>query len=145
MNNADLRDIVESQGKAIYGFCHKFDATKADHDKAEKYLKELMEESAADSADSEETDIDWDKELENGVVIPESIKEVTYDEDGFACYEYEGNSISTTLDGLFEAGQAVANISMSEEGNAEGVVVRTAIQFLKDADGVISGRVIKLK
>jgi len=121
------------------------DATKADHDKAEKYLKELMEESAADSADSEETDIDWDKELENGVVIPESIKKVTYDADGFACYEYEGTSISTALDGLFEAGQTVANINMSEEKNAEGAVVRTAIQFLKDSDGVITGRVIKLK
>jgi len=32
LNNADLRDVVESQGKAIYAFCHKLAKNEADTD-----------------------------------------------------------------------------------------------------------------
>jgi len=118
------------------------DITKADHNKAEKYLQELFKEPSADSTASEEPAIDWEAEVAKGVVIPESVKEVTYDDYGMACYEYEGHKVSVAADSLFEAGQTGASsvLSISESDNE-----RTAIQFSRDADGIITGRVIKLK
>lgn len=118
------------------------DAKKADHEKAEKYLKELLEKPTDDSADSEEVDIDFEKELANGVVIPESVKEVTYDKNGMVCYEYDGVEVKASVESLFEAGQTgISNVANISEGN-DG---RTAVQFSRDANGVITGWVFKLK
>jgi len=118
------------------------DITKADPDKAEKYLQEFYGKSAEDSENSEKPAIDWKAELAKGVVIPESIKEVTYDDYGMACYEYEGHKVSVAVDALFEEGQTGASdmLSIAESDNEI-----TAVQFSRDADGIITGKVIKLK
>jgi hypothetical protein len=117
------------------------DKTKADHEKAEKYLQELWEEPAEDSTVSEETAVDWGKEFADSIVIPESIKEVTYDEDGLAWYGYEGSKIFIDVDSFFEEGQKVTSkIASIEEKDGE----RTATQFSRDAAGVITGRVLKM-
>ncbi len=124
------------------------DVKKADHDKAEKYLQELYGGSE-NPDDNEMSDFNWEKAaaevLENGVVIPESVKEVTYDADGLACYEYDGGSDKVRVDNLFEEGQTSAIVSMSETWMSESSGERTIVQFLKDADGVITGRAIKMK
>ncbi|MGF7059063.1 hypothetical protein [Brassicibacter mesophilus] len=120
------------------------DITKADHDKAEEYLKKLLEEPEEDSTAFNEglIDIDWEKEIENGAVIPESVKEVTYKQDGLAHYEYEYG------DGKGEVGFPVDHFL--KEGEID--VYKTykikdeiAIQFLRDTDGVITGRTVKLE
>lgn len=133
------------------------DITKADHDKAEKYLKELLKEPETNSTDSEEMDSCGDKlkeEIKNGkgVVIPESIKEVTYDEDGMACYEYKDEDgscyeISFNVDYLFEEGETdVSEIqSIHESRDGEGNRKVTVVQFTKDAQEVITGMVLELK
>lgn len=113
------------------------DITKADHDKAEKYLQELLKPSA----DKEEAAVDWEKELANGVVIPESVKAVTYGKDGMAYYEYGDHKVSVNLDYLFEGEQTV--VSKIACINGEGSE-RTAIQFSRDANGVVTGRLVKL-
>ncbi len=117
------------------------DKSKANPDKAEKYLKELLKEPAADSKENEKSSQDLEKELARGTVIPESVKEVTYDENGLACYQYEGYNMSVAVDSLFEPGQTGASkmAYISEDGSS-----RTAVQFLRDANGVITGRIIKL-
>lgn len=118
------------------------DITKADHDKAEKYLEELMKPSVEDSTAGKETPVDWEKEFENGVVMPESIKEVTYDGEGMAWYEYEGCKISANIDFLFEGEQKVASKIVGIQGK-DGE--QTAIRFSRDEKGVVTGMFVKLK
>lgn len=118
------------------------DTTRADPAKAEKYLEEHELLKALPSTREEATgDLELEEELSKGVVIPESVREVTYDERGFVCYEYEGHEISVAVDALFEEGQTgISGVASIAEKDGE----RTAIQFIRDAEGVISGRVLKL-
>jgi len=61
---------------------------------------------------------------------------------GMVCYEYKGHKVSFAVDSLFEEGQtgASSTLSISECDNE-----RTAVQFSRDANGIITGRVIKFK
>ncbi len=115
------------------------DIKKADHEKAEKYLKELLEPSAdstkkAISGSEEKTHI-----IEKGIIIPESIKEVTYDETGNVYYEYGGKKVSFSIEQLFDKDQVGESLNMSI-GEVDDKL--SAIQFSRDADGVITGKVI---
>ncbi|MDF2987872.1 MAG: hypothetical protein K0R50_3382, partial [Eubacterium sp.] len=135
------------------------DVKKADHDKADKYLKELFGDTAGvpgkekssstievpasepkNNADKE-AETQLKKELEKGVVIPESVKEVTYNKEGLACYEYKDYSMSVDANSIFEKDQvgAADMVFVSEKDGK-----RTAVQFSRDAEGVITGRVILL-
>lgn len=74
------------------------DVKKADHEKAGKYLKQLLgdETSSGSQSDSAESladsgskggnsqDVELEEELKGGVVIPESVKEVTFDKNGIS-------------------------------------------------------------
>lgn len=135
------------------------DAKKADHAKADKYLKELFGDTTAASdkqkngsvkdspaSDSKNngdnvSETELKKELEKGVIIPESVKEVTYDKYGMACYEYKGSKISFKIESIFDEGQVGVSEKafVTEDGGK-----RSAIQFSRNADGVISGRVVLL-
>ncbi|QZY54963.1 hypothetical protein [Crassaminicella profunda] len=127
------------------------DIKKADHEKAEKYLAELLKEPKEDSTDIKESftdskerliDIDWEKEIEKGVVIPESVKKVTHAQDGLVDYEYEHangkRKIGFRPDNFFKEGE----IGVYKTRN---IYDQTAIQFLRDTDGVITGRAVKLE
>ena len=101
-----------------------------------------MKPSAEDSTAGKETPVDWEKEFANGVVIPESIKEVTYDEEGMAWYKYDGCKISSNIDFLFEGEQKVTSKIVGIQGNDSE---QTAIRFSRDANGVVTGMFVKLK
>ncbi|AFS79803.1 hypothetical protein Curi_c28100 [Gottschalkia acidurici 9a] len=118
------------------------DVKKANNDKAEKYIKELLEKTAKDSKSSMETDIDIEEEIKGGVVIPESVQKVTYDKDGLAHYEYEGHKISISVDDYFKEGEINVYKTVSISGDDKR---RRAAQFSKDANGVITGRLLELK
>lgn len=128
------------------------DKSKADPAKAEAYLQELLKEPSADTANVEVAIDDEKAELANkfeqlkkkipdGMVIPESVKEVTYDENGLINYEYNDQIVKLSLNQLFAEGQTglsdFVNISGSE-GNF------MALQFSRDEYGVITGKVIDL-
>jgi hypothetical protein len=128
------------------------DKSKADPAKAEAYLQELFQEPSADTV-NEEVAIDdeqavWTKTFEQlkekipyGKVIPESVKEVTYDDQGLINYEYEGWSEKMLPDLLFEEGQTGLSESV-HIGGSEGNY--RARQFFRDEYGVITGRMIDL-
>lgn len=122
--------------------------SKADREKAELYLKNLFREDAEGSESDTTWEINIDKELQKGVVIPESIKEVTYDENGLACYEYEDGdtggkiSVAVAVDELFEENQTGVS-SMAAVSEEDGKI--TAVQFSRDDKGVITGRVLVLE
>lgn len=50
------------------------DITKADHEKAEKYLNGLWEEASPEAITNEELDSDSEKEIENTILIPKTIE-----------------------------------------------------------------------
>jgi hypothetical protein len=128
------------------------DKSKVDPAKAEAYLKEMLKEPSADTA-NEEAAIDneqaeWENKFEqlkkripDGTVIPESVKEVTYDGKGFINYEYKDGSVKTSPDLLFAEGQTGLSDKISISGS-EGHY--TALQFSRDEHGVITGRVVDL-
>lgn len=119
------------------------DVKKADHEKAEEYLRELLKVPEKNrETDLEKRQINLEKEAANGVVIPESVKEVTYDENGLACYEFKGWKVSISIDEYFKEGEidVYKTVSISEEDGK-----KVAVQFSKGADGVITGRVLELK
>ncbi|HIW32218.1 MAG TPA: hypothetical protein IAA29_05460 [Candidatus Paenibacillus intestinavium] len=129
------------------------DKAKADPVKAEAYLQELLKEPSTDSsANSDVTDDDAEVEmldrveelkgkLPDGKVIPESVKEVTYDDEGRILYEYDGFKTAVSPEMIFEEGQTGGSDSV--HFSVEDQTSR-ALQFSRDENGVITGRVIEL-
>ncbi|UVI28439.1 hypothetical protein [Paenibacillus spongiae] len=128
------------------------DKAKADPAKAEAYLQELLKEpsegEAADQAVSDEETAmmkrseELKKLIPDGKVIPESVKEVTYDDKGNINYDYDGFSIMIAPDQLFAEGQTGLSEFMQV---SEDDFTAKALQFSRDDKGVITGRVIVLK
>ena len=131
------------------------DVKKADHEKAEQYLKELLgdktsfgsqSDPAKSSADSgiksrNLKDKTLEEELKSGVVIPESVKKVTIDKNGMAYYDYKEYSMSFNVDSIFEKGQngITKNLFVTEEEGKKSVV-----QVTRDEMGGITGKVIQV-
>lgn len=132
------------------------DKKKADHDKAEAYLNNLLNVPSADTAtdlvtpavpvDDAEAALnkkmeELKKKLKDGKVIPESIKEVTYDKHGRLNYEYDSWSVKLSPELMFKDGQT----GDSEEVSfSEGDGFSWALVFSKDENGVITGRIVDL-
>ncbi|RNB69591.1 hypothetical protein [Brevibacillus panacihumi] len=124
------------------------DKAKADPAKAEAYLKELLKEpESGTKTDPAETELanrieELKKRLADGKVIPESVKEVTYDKEGRINYEYDGWSVKLSPEMLFAEGQTGFSDSV-QFSEADGHYL--GLQFHKDEKGVITGMVIDLK
>lgn len=134
------------------------DKAKADHAKADAYLQELLKETSADTKGEEPIGADADaaamaeaelmttreelmRKLPSGTLFPDSVKEVTYDKQGRIHYEYESWSVTMLPDMLFSEGQT----GFSEVVNFSGDDSRSwAMQFSRDENGVITGRVLDL-
>lgn len=133
------------------------DQAKADPAKAEAYLEKLLDPRKADPSETTSEQVDpegisaeiKDRFLTEGTVIPESVKEVTIDEQGRLHYEYDiyYKVMYYSADYLFRGDQTgfSALTSISKSGDNEGNVEYSALQFHKDEEGVITGRVIVLK
>ncbi len=130
------------------------DIKKADHDKAEKYLKELWQSPKDNPKDEgtkpdgeQYTDPNMDLNInpklaaEKGVVIPESVKEVTCDKDGMAKYDYKGFTGSVNMNALFKKDETgTKTVSMTK---IDGKLI--IIQYSKDANGKFTARALEVK
>lgn len=132
------------------------DVKKADHEKAGKYLKQLLGDEASSGSQSDSAksladfgskggdsqDVELEKELKGGVVVPESVKEVTFDKNGMAYYDYKEYSMSFDVDSFFEKGQngISKNLFVTEREGKKSVV-----QFTSDEMGRITGKVILIQ
>lgn len=162
--NTEAFDYNESTGEvsprtdydgASLLFDLPLDKAKADPEKADAYLQELWTPSSDGGATSSSMEKWLAKVAElkvripaEGTVIPESVKEVAYDEQGRIIYEHDGlKTIYYTPEMLFEEGQTgfsdVVNVSAS--GDNDNNYTYNALQFFRDENGVITGRVITLK
>lgn len=122
------------------------DKSKADPAKAEAYLQELKEPTGNITNDNEEAELankfeQLKKRIPDGTVIPESIKEVTYDDNGLINYEYNDRVVKLSPDMLFAAGQTGLSDVVSISGGKGNYM---ALQFSRDEYGIITGKVIDL-
>lgn len=116
------------------------DISKADPEAAEQYLQQLLEVPAEDAGSSEIMEINWEEEADAGEILPESIKEVTYLDEGMIHYAYDGNEVTIPLDGLFQDGESLSHVITITETNDE----RIAIRFSRDDDGTVKGIALRL-
>jgi len=149
----DITPKADYKGTSIL-FVLPLDKAKADHAKADAYLKEMLNESSPTTeADPETVSDDTEAELvekmeelkkkiPDGQIIPESVKEVTYDDSGRAIYEYDGWRSALSVEMLFAEGQTGYSDAV-QFSEADGKYM--ALQFARDEKGVITGRVINLK
>ncbi|RAV08894.1 hypothetical protein [Paenibacillus contaminans] len=127
---------------------------KADPSKAEAYLKELLKEPAsgkdsesAAPVDDAEAELvkhieDLKRKIPEGTVIPESVKEVSFDKNGSFTYEYDDWRVTLSPETLFTEGQTGFSDSVHFSGTDDKYL---ALQFSRDEKGMITGRVIDLQ
>lgn len=122
------------------------DKSKADPAKAEAYLRELLKEPAKTAADDEaEAEMarkseEWKGKIFEGTTIPESVKKVTYDDQGRINYEFDGWNVKQSPDLVFAEGQTGDfPVQFSER---DGKV--WALVFTIDDKGDITGKVIEI-
>ncbi|GFN33904.1 hypothetical protein [Paenibacillus xylaniclasticus] len=128
------------------------DKSKADPVKAEAYLRELLKESssnmeaeltenaAADDgfAEMARKSAEWKKKVPEGKTIPESIQQVTIDEQGKINYNFDVWDVKVSPDLLFPEGQTGDfPYHFSERDGKVYVVV-----FTVDEDSNITGKVV---
>jgi len=149
------------------------DKAKADPAKAESYLRELLKEPSADAArkpigegrDSVEAgdgadsslfpqssgdaeadlanQIAWLKSrVPEGTVVEGSEQEVGYDDKGNVLYDYDGWQVAMLLQDIFPDGLASDWKAASFSGNGTEF---KALQFSRDEQGVVKGRILLLK
>ncbi|RKN85441.1 hypothetical protein [Paenibacillus ginsengarvi] len=129
------------------------DQSKADRAKADAYLRELLQEPSAARASEpasapQQAEAELARHLEQlkskvagGTLIPESVKAVTHDELGRINYEYDGWTVKLAPILLFTEGQTGFSDAV-QFSEADGRY--KALLFSRDAEGVITGRVIDL-
>ncbi len=154
--------LVKDSKSACALFDLPLDVKKADPVKAEKYLDELLNPKPDISKDSSskqtsptdtsptdtgivgENSLASDTQPDDGKVIPDSVKKVTYDEEGMVCYTYEYSSGKIegkdNPDYLFKEGETGVWIGSGGFG-MDGELVE--LQYYKDTNGEITGRLVK--
>ncbi|GIP36589.1 hypothetical protein [Paenibacillus sp. J2TS4] len=131
------------------------DAAKADLVKAEAYIEAHPSSSQGSNerfADAEEPE--WVKwmaglraQIRNGEAIgetiPESVKEVSYDDSGNIIYTFDdGRSLTESPEHLFEEGQIGFSDRRLPISGGDGIY--QAMLFHRDENGVITGRIVVL-
>jgi hypothetical protein len=84
---------------------------------------------------------EWKKKLPEGTVVPESVKAATIDKKGYIHYEHDGWRVTLAPGILFAEGQTGFSDSVQFSGSED---TYKAMQFHKDEQGVITGRIINL-
>lgn len=130
------------------------DAAKADPAKAKAYVEAhpSSQESNERNADAEDPEwVSWMRDFKAkirngeriGETIPESVKEVTYDDSGNIIYTFEdGRIITESPEQLFEEGQIGFSDRRLSISGGDGNY--NALLFHRDENGVITGRVVVL-
>lgn len=141
-------------------FTLPLDAARADHNKAEEYLNTLLNpdlqqktEPGSDAADKEaalEDHAKWLRGLrtkiqdgkEIGETLSGSIQELANEPSGKKTYSYDGWTQTIYPDDYFQKDQVGFSDQFSVSGDDAGY---QALIFHRDADGVITGRIVNLK
>lgn len=141
-------------------FTLPLDAAQADHNKAEAYLNTLLNpdsqqktDPGSDAADEEaalEERAEWLRDLrakvkdgkEIGETLPGSIQQLANEPSGKKTYSYDGWTQTINPDDYFQKDQEGFSDQFGVSGDDTGY---QALIFHRDADGVITGRIVNLK
>lgn len=149
----EIQPKEDYPGSAVL-FDLPLDAAKADPVKAEAYLESLLSSWRSNEryTDAEEEWGNWMRDFKAkirngeriGETIPESVKEVSYDDAGNIIYTFDdGRSTTESPEQLFEEGQiGFSDRRLSISGGADDIY--RAVLFHRDENGVITGRIIVL-
>lgn len=143
--------VKEDYSGAAALFDVPLDTAKANHEKAEAYLEQLLTPTAESTSDKEEDWVLWMQALRAkiqsgesiGETIADSIKEVSYDDSGKITYTYEGRTITESPEQLFAEGESgFTDRRLPISGDSDDIY--RAVLFHKDENGVITGRIVIL-
>lgn len=146
----EIQPKEDYPGSAVL-FDLPLDAAKADPVKAEAYVEAVLSSSRSNERHTEEWGNwmrDFKAKLRNGErigeTIPESVKEVSYDDAGNIIYTFDdGRSTTESPEQLFEEGQiGFSDRRLSISGGADDIY--EAVLFHRDENGVITGRIVVL-
>ncbi|NLK73841.1 MAG: hypothetical protein GX288_00940 [Clostridiales bacterium] len=141
VNTGEISPNPNYQGVNVL-FNLPLDPSKANPEEAEKYLREILSEDEDIPATEIYEDLEnLDALMESAVLIPESVKEVTYTESGSIVYEFEDSKLVCDVSWIFAEGQTGFSeaVSISEDDNEK--LIR---RFHRDEDGVITGMVYRI-
>lgn len=121
------------------------DSSKANPKEAEKYLQDLYsDESTVSNTDARDELLSpeyIDSLMESAILIPESVKEVSYTDTGSMVYEYDGSKTVCDVRWIFpEDFVGMSEATIISEGEKEIRIRR----FNRDENGVITGMVYKV-
>ncbi len=149
-NTGEIQPKEDYPGAAVL-FDLPLDEAKADSVKAEAYVEAVLSPSRSTERHAEEWG-NWMRNLKAkirngeriGETIPESVKEVSYDDAGNIIYTFDdGRSTTESPEQLFEEGQiGFSDRRLSISGGADDIY--EAVLFHRDENGVITGRIIVL-
>lgn len=142
-STGEIQPKADYQGASLL-FDLPLDQAKADYAKAEAYLNELLKEPSSDAAEEDALTLRMKELLEKipeGAVIADSVKEVTYDDQGKIHYEYEGWQVSFLVEELFAEGQTGDSQVIHFSGGDD---LYWALVFSRAESGVITGRIVQL-
>lgn len=145
------------EGAAVL-FDLPLDVARADHNKAEEYLKTLLDPTTTDDEESSNAissndEEEWVTKLEAvrakiragqsiGETIADSIQEVEFDDMGNIVYRFDdGRTNVIIFDELFQEGQVGFSEYFTVSGRDD---ISEALVFHRDEDGVITSRIIVL-
>jgi len=157
-NTGEIQVRKDYSGAAAL-FDLPLDAAKANPAKAEAYLQSLLHPSSSRNSSSSDNvpvleEEDWVNRIKElraqirngetiGETIPESIKEVSYDDAGKITYTYDGRSITSSPEDLFAEGQiGFTDRRLPISGDRDGTY--SAVLFHRDENGAITGRIVVL-
>ncbi|HHU71124.1 MAG TPA: hypothetical protein GXZ21_03705 [Clostridiales bacterium] len=121
------------------------DSSKANPKEAEKYLQDLYsDESTVSNTDARDELLSpeyIDSLMESAILIPESVKEVSYTNTGSMVYDYDGSKTVCDVRWIFpEDFVGMSEATIISEGEKEIRIRR----FNRDENGVITGMVYKV-
>lgn len=154
-NTGEIRAREDYPGASVL-FDLPLDVAKADPAKAEAYLDAHPSSSqGSNERSTSAVEPEWSKwildlrsKIRNGETIgetiPESVKEVSYDDSGNITYTDEDHrSVTMSPEDLFEEGQiGFSDRRLPISGDADGIY--KALLFHRDENGVITGRIVVL-
>ncbi|MFB9273806.1 hypothetical protein [Cohnella cellulosilytica] len=152
----EIRAREDYSGSSVL-FDLPIDLSKADPGKAEAYLKALLNPPSSPETTDEESPAaeEENKELTRiknarakmlagerfGETIPESVREVSYDDSGKVKYSYDGWDVTSSPEDLFREGEVGFSHQLTISGKDD---VYKALLFHRDENGVITGRIVLL-
>lgn len=123
------------------------DPAKANYEKAEKYLQELLDKDKSEEGSNNMEHDDVEILLEGAILIPESVQEIVPDKEGMVTYGFDKFETRTPVEVLFddEDQTGFSECFYVDEKVIDDELIINFIVFSKDKKGIIKGMTYRKK